>query len=833
MKKMTSILALLLLGGFVLAGCGESTPTDSNNLAQPSNGGGDNSGGGSGNNGGGQQGGEQGGQQGGQQGGEQGGQQQGGEGGGGQQQGGEVPANSRFVNKKLRVSSISTSPQVAEMETAYNQAYISFFQDSSCELVAPHDNVYDVLFGTYGVNELDNVATISVLKSYDGLEELYSWALPTSLRTIIVEYVADSNSFTTRMSFTYPATTMTLTLSALPNPPMHIVGDGVPEDPNGNSFNDQYQVEQYYWDQHFKNDYLRIRNFTVQARVPSAYVPNQYETYTVEVDGMKYHLSYEDYPNAEQYFYLNNFIMQNEEIVGINVDVYSKDGENWRLSENVENSSDRFQDMIGFLPIPFLSTSYSEFTHCYSVSTLNYHDESTDLEARATQVKVYFEKTGNYTNIKKVTYKDEIQSDHEFNYSKHNATVVNLPDAAGQGGGGGSQGGSNSTDATSYYSEINNRVFTFKEAWGSGWEDEEIEGFATGYADATFSIFGDNSAEFHSNHSVYSNGTVTNEAFTYYGRVELTDGSHTNDNDPYVRGNFVQTHTLDPFGDYYEDSNSIPIRYYLNTHELRYQEYNQCFLQFNRTSTVPTHISHPESGGGGGGGEGTESVYPSTEIAAYLTGTTDTMPNLALEGASYEFHNPTGMVVCCSITYTLDSNEAYDMVDDLGYYLASVYSYGLKYSVEDEVLVYVSPNRQIGINAEANTANTLTISIYNFVVYTTTFLVDYEICDVDDDWDITKDGAVFFAWAWDKNGDGYWLAITMLVDTVDGVVYYFVLEDTPDEIIGMKVVRFNPNASELPEDKQSFWGTYAEGDIWNESNDIDLSGNNTVAYFYF
>ena len=671
MKKMTSILALLLLGGFVLAGCGESTPTDSNNLAQPSNGGGDNSGGGSGNNGGGQQGGEQGGQQGGQQGGEQGGQQQGGEqggeGGGGQQQGGEVPANSRFVNKKLRVSSISTSPQVAEMETAYNQAYISFFQDSSCELVAPHDNVYDVLFGTYGVNELDNVATISVLKSYDGLEELYSWALPTSMRTIIVEYVADSNSFTTRMSFTYPATTMTLTLSALPNPPMHIVGDGVPEDPNGNSFNDQYQVEQYYWDQHFKNDYLRIRNFTVQARVPSAYVPNQYETYTVEVDGMKYHLSYEDYPNAEQYFYLNNFIMQNEEIVGINVDVYSKDGENWRLSENVENSSDRFQDMIGFLPIPFFSVSYSEFTHCYSVSTLNYHDESTDLEARATQVKVYFEKTGNYTNIKKVTYKDEIQSDHEFNYSKHNATVVNLPDAGGQGG----------------------------------------------------------------------------------------------------------------------------------------------------------------------GGEGTESVYPSTEIAAYLTGTTDTMPNLALEGASYEFHNPTGMVICCSITYTLDSNEAYDMVDSLGYFLVSVYSYGLKYSVEDEALVYVSPNRQIGINAEANTANTLTISIYNFVVYTTTFLVDYEICDVDDDWDITKDGAVFFAWAWDKNGDGYWLAITMLVDTVDGVVYYFVLEDTPDEIIGMKVVRFNPDASAFPEDKQSFWGTYAEGDIWNESNDIDLSGNNTVAYFYF
>lgn len=427
MKKFKSILALLLLGALTATGCGEKkTPSNSDPGSQQSDGGNGSQNGDQGGNGG-QQGG--GGQQSGEGG--EGGQHGGGEGGGEGQQ--DIPQDSRFYNKKLAVQSVSTQPQVPAMETMYASAYAAFFQDGSCELVAPHDATYDVLFGTYGVNALDNVATISVKKSFDGAEQMYSWSLNSQLRTLQVEYLAGSDTFELRILFTYPATTLTLTLSALPNPPMHIVGDEVPADPNGDSFDAQYQVEQYRFNQFFVNDVIRQRNFTVNASIPG-YMPGIVDNYKVEVQGLKVRYSVEDNALAESYYFIDDFVRDGSgEIIGVRADVYHKDvGGNWVETENSLLAPDFFQNYFGFIPVEFLKTEYSTFTHCYSASSVEYRD-SNDIVNQVTQFKAYFEND----NIKKISFKDEIQENHEYNFSAHGSTVVEIPDVGGGGGGGG------------------------------------------------------------------------------------------------------------------------------------------------------------------------------------------------------------------------------------------------------------------------------------------------------------------------------------------------------------------------------------------------------------
>ena len=158
MKKFKSILALLLLGGLVATGCGDKNKNSNEpagNSQQPSG-----EGSPSGQNG--------------------GGNQQGGEGGG--QQGHEVPPeNSRFVNKKLKVDSVTSHPSAPAAEAAYANGYISLFSDGTCEFVSPHDDIFDVLFGTFTVNELDNVASVHIYKIYLGENKMYFWSVDTDM----------------------------------------------------------------------------------------------------------------------------------------------------------------------------------------------------------------------------------------------------------------------------------------------------------------------------------------------------------------------------------------------------------------------------------------------------------------------------------------------------------------------------------------------------------------------------------------------------------------------------------------------------------------------------
>lgn len=585
MKKIKSLLALLLLGGLVATGCGNKDKTSDGDGSQQL--GGDGSGSQGGTDGGGNQ-----------QGGE-GGNQQGGEGGNGGQQGGggheAPPENSRFVNKKLRVDTVTSQPSVPAAETSFANGYIALFNDGTCEFVSPHDDTYDVLFGTFTVNDLDNIASITLYKMYLGDENSYSWSIDTDMEHLNLEY--SNNQFTTSIMLSGFATTLSFTLVEMPNPPMHIVGpDGIPEDPNGYEFNKQYQVEEDYWNQFFKNEYLYRRNFTVNATVPLP-IPGQNESYIVEVEDYRIHLNYPDYPAAEQYFQINSFIYENEEIVGINCDVYSKDGEEWHENDGVESFADRFQDYFGFLPIPFMSTSYSQFTHEYTADEVTFHDAGTDYQSTVYDFKVSFEGDGIHSpNIKKITYQNEIRENCEFNFSKHGQTTVELPNASGGGGGGG--GSSHSQNASDYYSVLANTQFVFNRATGDGWTNEQKAATEEVFENGTISLFSDRTAEINTPKTFGEMGEILNSAMTQYGTYELTQVRTDNVNlKEYVRGDSTFNATL-LNGEYTVAQSGqemeYVIRYYIDDQEIRVTVQDGQYLYFTKTNNTPTPTAHPE-----------------------------------------------------------------------------------------------------------------------------------------------------------------------------------------------------------------------------------------------
>ena len=98
-------------------------------------------------------------------------------------------------------------------------------------------------------------------------------------------------------------------------------------------------------------------------------------------------------------------------------------------------------------------------------------------------------------------------------------------------------------------------------------------------------------------------------------------------------------------------------------------------------------------------------------------------------------------------------------------------------------------------------------------------------------WDISGDGAVFWAWVWGGHDSGHWEQLTL---TSENNEQYFTVV-LPETITGMKVVRFNPATAELPTQGKTTFnpasGDYTNADIWNESAEIVLSGNSGTVNF--
>ena len=95
--------------------------------------------------------------------------------------------------------------------------------------------------------------------------------------------------------------------------------------------------------------------------------------------------------------------------------------------------------------------------------------------------------------------------------------------------------------------------------------------------------------------------------------------------------------------------------------------------------------------------------------------------------------------------------------------------------------------------------------------------IDYTLTNTND-WDISGNSAEFYAWVWDKNGDGHWITLTLEGNAVDG--FYF-NQTLTEDYSGLKIVRVAPDAAHKPVVGSHKYGTV---DVWNETGDIALTG---------
>ena len=357
---------------------------------------------------------------------------QGGGGGGGS----IIPDDSRFLNKKIATTSVSTNPTVAAAEAMFANSYVAFFDDGTCELVIEvANNPYYVLFGTYSVNPSDNLATIHSYKLYDAENNEYTWGVDSELQTILVNYLADSDTFETTIeisgSLPIDPTAATLTMSALPNPPMRA---NLPDDPNGSgiTFDERYQVQNSLWDYWFNDTTFRnTRRFTVSANVPGIMI-DTYDYWVYEVDGRRIHYTLQDAPNNETYFLLEDPVYDGENnLEGYYVDVWQK-SDDWTPHLNQEFLFDRLSSEWGLHGVSFMDMEYNPYQHYYYASRA-YYMTSADTQDELNRFTVSFENN----ILKRISYQ---KSGYEYSYdfTSVGTTTVEFPDFDGGGGGGGS-----------------------------------------------------------------------------------------------------------------------------------------------------------------------------------------------------------------------------------------------------------------------------------------------------------------------------------------------------------------------------------------------------------
>ncbi|MBR4378164.1 MAG: hypothetical protein IKP50_04730, partial [Bacilli bacterium] len=354
--------------------------------------------------------------------------------GGGGGGGATIPDNSRFLNTKITTQTVSTAnPQNAQVEAAYANSYIAFFSDGTCELVATYNGIINALFGTYGVNQADNLATIHVYKMYDGEDQFYSWSVDTDLETLSVHYIQSDDNFVLSFSMNYPYTTVNLTLG---NPTSDPVRATLPTDPNGTgtTFNNQYQVEIDEWDSWFKEDTPNLqRNFTVTATVPDAFGTGT-DTYTIEVDGRRIHKTVDGDPTAEEYYFIDETWYDNSIFEGYYVNTYYKSGNDW-----VENTHQGivydalYSYKCGLHSVNFMDVLYNENQHQYYSSRATYFD-SHGYSDELNRYTVKFENTLTKCVLKQVYYQKTYQGlEYTYDFSKVGSTSVSLPNSGGGG----------------------------------------------------------------------------------------------------------------------------------------------------------------------------------------------------------------------------------------------------------------------------------------------------------------------------------------------------------------------------------------------------------------
>ena len=140
---------------------------------------------------------------------------------------------------------------------------------------------------------------------------------------------------------------------------------------------------------------------------------------------------------------------------------------------------------------------------------------------------------------------------------------------------------------------------------------------------------------------------------------------------------------------------------------------------------------------------------------------------------------------------------------------------------------YVSANESIAVYVNNVQDKIIEIQV-RFIEEEPPVEVSYTIVS-ENNWDITVDDAVIYAYMWKQNGDYQW--VELYPEKAEDGTISFTLE-TDSSWVGMKIVRFSPE-SEIA------WKYGPEGSvnenvtIWNETGDIELNGKGGDIRFTF
>lgn len=834
MRKTTSILALLLLAGMVLTGCGDNGGSDSGNMATPTDnsGNGNNSGSGNNNSGSGdnnqgtgnnnqgsgdnnqgtgdngQGSGGNNNQGSGEGSGEGGGNnnQGSGEGGGNNNQGsGEVPGDSQWVNKKFLFHSAHATDETvsAALTQEYQGAYLSMFDSGDFQMVATIESSLMVQLGTFTVAQDDSYAVLNTLSMYDGESESYMY-VTSGTQITNIRYNANIGYYVLPMTQRKNNQTISfdcyLTVSTEYPQPVDI-----PTDPNGGSYDPRYQVYKSSYESIIINRGIlyNYSNVTITHTDHTYGYLERHETF--EVDNMMFRISYEENQTDALYYERNQ---QTELGYSFTYSCYSN-GVQSGQSFTLEYPLYYWDVDAGIIPIPFNNLRYSPETHAYYASSYTWRDDPNDASTAhtATAIKIYFE---NY-KLTKVTFKDELQSQWEYNYTKYGQTEVDYP----TGGGGGQQGGNTSTNIDDYKVLFQNKTLVYSRV--SSLDSQYVANANAAYANAKLSIFNDYSAELYFD-KIFEYNTNEDIVVVSYGTFNLTSYNENNGN-PYVGGSISVTGELYN-GTYYDDDPyTIYVRWYINNSELRVQA-EDYFIWFTITDTAPQHIEHPEAnnGGGsqGGGNQQNTPSYPTNKIATFFEGVTEAYPSFENNQAvDYQYYEPSQYSPYFTLMVEFENSSVVeDVADAFLENLTETLGYKVLYNDDDYETVNVSPNGQIGVQVN-HYVDMVVVYLYNFVSNPVTLVANYDlVCD--NEWDIFADGAQIYAWVWGGKYDtGEWIELDD----------YLELYHIDPAATGMKVVRFT---------YESIISWNGSGvDITDQTGDITLSGECSTIHFSF
>ena len=478
------------------------------------------------------------------------------------------------------------------MQAEYTNGYAALFDDGVVEFVSVQQQYTYAYLGTFRVADDDSYAIVTLTKDYDGESEGYYWISGGGFTTNIRQN-AQTGLYVMPMQMQEHGMTISFDVHmTLSNE--YPQKANIPTDPNGDSYDPQYQIYKASYDNLIINRGILYNypNYTVTHNSPynnGLQVVDITETFKAE--NYKFSVQYSSTPTQELIYErtTENLNNNNAYIYTCYVVQINENAERslYSTTPNDELYYDNWDDDIGLIEIPFNNLRYDGETHAYYAAQY-VCDPNNEDTSRVTAIRYYFSNG----RLSKVTFKDYTQYQYEYNFAAHNQTTIDIPE--GGGGGGGQQ---NTPSAEDYYTEVQNRAFVYKEAWGNNFDDDEKALLNEAYAGGTLSLFTNHSAQLHFDKE--SNGTTVQDTpVTYYGTFDLSEYHNENPNDIYVRGDFRVTHIFDWDGDYYSWTDSMPFRYYLNNNEIRLQFGNQQYLQFTRTNNLP--VDTPHDGGGGG-----------------------------------------------------------------------------------------------------------------------------------------------------------------------------------------------------------------------------------------